>query len=353
MKNYKLYILLITNILFFSLVFSSCGLGGPTTGVFGSKDAGGVSSTLGSTTGVFKGRNRLTSGDPCFDSEDCKQLCASMLKSLSDQEECYDYSEEQVQAFRDTYNLLAFGDPDRLEKITSSEMEEFLDFGTDLWRDAIYGFERGLKKNCVVSGKVDDIDRENCRRSDYYQQAGYNNQGALEALTWIAKNNWLALLISDYDKNLVIMNALSEIAARGINSPTTRTNDVKDCLNGYATDLPMPLVGETFGLSVSSAKNRYIAFASPCLVEEFATGYKYDGRTHSYLVLSAKESNLESFKLGMEFLDSICSSKDDCEKGPFCKEFFCGSNSASDSDCKSDYEKVTQYYYGASNITCS
>ncbi len=169
------------------------------------------------STGVFNSQaGRLESEDICSGNTDCIELCDSMLRRLSDQEECYGYKESEVQVFRDVYNLLAVGNPRKLVQIDTDEMEDFLAFGPELWQDAIYGFERQRKENCVVnSGDSDPRDRDDCRLSNYYKQEGYWSDGAVAALAWIARNDWLAELITENDEDQLIMRSLLEILARG------------------------------------------------------------------------------------------------------------------------------------------
>ncbi len=212
MTKFKIKIQLIKYIIVFvsvlvvgSYMLLGCGVTPGHSGVF--------SSRLGETTGgnrrqeasgVFNTRSgrRLDSPDSCFKEEECQELCDSMLEKLSDQKECYTYTQKEVQAFRDTYNLLALGVRKKLDQITPAELEDFLEFGEVLWLNAITGFERGLKDGCSQGRK--------CRDEDYYLQRGYDRSGAANALSWIALNNWVAEKIATYDKDEAIMQKLIE-----------------------------------------------------------------------------------------------------------------------------------------------
>ncbi len=171
------------------------------------------------STGVFNSPSgRLESSDTCSKNEDCKELCNSMLQRFSDQKKCYDHKEKEVQSFRDTYNLLALGNPRKLARVDIDEMKKFLTFGPKLWQDAIYGFERERKEDCTPNdGKDDPTEREDCKLKGYYKQIGYWSSGAASALEWIATNDWLAELIIDHDKDdeYVIMKSLLDVLANG------------------------------------------------------------------------------------------------------------------------------------------
>ena len=204
-------------LLFFSLSLSSCGL---LVGYdFGSRPGVAFEDSRSDddSTGVFNSpAGRLESEDICFNNKNCVELCDSMLNRFSDQKECYDHTEKEVQSFRDVYNLLAIGNPRKLERVDTSEMEEFLVFGPALWTDAIYGFERGRKEDCIRnSGDQDPTNREDCRFDTYYKQDGYWSDGAAATLEWISRNNWLAKLITENDKKQTIMKALLDILAHG------------------------------------------------------------------------------------------------------------------------------------------
>ena len=159
---------------------------------------------------------RLESSSRCFDNKNCVEMCDSMLRKLAHQEKCYKKTENEVQALRDTYNLLALGNPEKLIEIEPEEMENFLEFGVELFQDTIYGFERQRKPGCKVeSNPADPREREDCKLKNYYRQDGYFSPGASAALTWIARNNWLAELLLEYDEDHVIMLSLLDILAHG------------------------------------------------------------------------------------------------------------------------------------------
>ena len=187
--------------------------------------------------GIFESRDgRLSSSSPCFVNESCKELCESMLRNLEDKEECYEYQEDEVQGFRDTYNLLAVGDSRKLEQITTSEMEKFLIFGPQFWQDAIKGFKTGIRNTEACDQEIaQDLDSRECRRDTYYIQKGYDKQGAANALSWIASNNWLAELVRDYDKERgnehSIMKALLDVISSGEGRVECSTySNAEDCL---------------------------------------------------------------------------------------------------------------------------
>ena len=190
--------------LIFCFIFVVCGLFAcGFVSELGNNRLAGVSqqASKSKTAGTYNSpAGRLSSSDTCSENDDCKDLCDSMLKKLSDQKDCYKKKEKEVQVFRDVYNLLATGDPRRMVSIDSDEMEDFLAFGPVLWKDAIYGFERNRKENCTPDrGKDDPRDREDCKLKGYYQQEGYDEEGAGEALKWIARNNWVAELLLEHD----------------------------------------------------------------------------------------------------------------------------------------------------------
>ena len=214
--NYPLKSLMLLGVLWLvGAGLSSCGLVGSNLGTSGGNNTSSQDSTR--EPGTFNSPNgRLTSRSTCLDNDDCVELCDSMLKHLYSQTYCYDYTEKEVQALRDTYNLLALGVSRKLSQIEPDDMETFLKFGTDLYRDAIYGFTRGWKDPCKYKPKdPDPTEREDCRLENYYQQEGYRSQSAANALKWIAENNWLAKLLKDNDKDHVIMLALLKILAEG------------------------------------------------------------------------------------------------------------------------------------------
>jgi len=230
------YIGIYTCLVLVSILFFSCGW-------LPSRDAGFTtrfeSSEVAETAGIFNSpAGRLTSRNPCLDNDDCVELCDSMLKKFADQNKCYNYSEDEVQNFRDVYNLLTIGSSRRLEEIRPDPLAEFLDFGPELWEDAIIGFERGLKENCtVVENPLDPRDREDCKFDEYYKQEGYWTEGSATTLDWIARNDWVAKLITKYDKEHVIMSALIDILANGGTDQIKNNQRYSDCNSGANSEL--------------------------------------------------------------------------------------------------------------------
>ena len=213
---YKKIIFILSVILIGSLF--SCGLANYNFG--SSPTPATIKNFNADSTGVFNSPSgRLESSDTCSKNEDCKELCNSMLQRFSDQKRCYEHKEKEVQSFRDTYNLLALGNPRKLARVDIDEMKKFLTFGPVLWHDAIYGFERERKDDCTPNdGKDDPTEREDCKLKGYYKQVGYWSSGAASTLEWIAKNDWLAELIiehDDEDDEHVIMTSLLDVLANG------------------------------------------------------------------------------------------------------------------------------------------
>ncbi len=206
-------------IVFCTFFLFSCGfLGGLSTNSSSSSLNFLDSRAKDESTGVYNNpAGRLESGSRCSENKDCVKMCDTMLRRLAHQEKCYKKKENEVQELRDTYNLLALGRPEKLVEIEPEEMENFLDFGPELFQDAIYGFERQRKKGCEVETNPEDPrDREDCKLENYYRQDGYFSPGASHALAWIARNNWLAKLILEYDKDdLSIMLSLLDVLAHG------------------------------------------------------------------------------------------------------------------------------------------
>ena len=204
---------------FITFFLFSCGfLGGLSTNSSSSSLNFLDSRAKDESTGVYNNpAGRLESGSRCSENKDCVKMCDTMLRRLAHQEKCYKKKENEVQELRDTYNLLALGRPEKLVEIEPEEMENFLDFGPELFQDAIYGFERQRKKGCEVETNPEDPrDREDCKLENYYRQDGYFSPGASHALAWIARNNWLAELILEYDKDdLSIMLSLLDVLAHG------------------------------------------------------------------------------------------------------------------------------------------
>ena len=223
-------------ILFISIMGFSCGLANYKL------NSGGTNSTLQNSQaqgqGVFVSpAGRLTSQSTCIDNTDCVQMCDSMLNRLSLQKECYDLKEEEVQALRDTFNLLALGRPNRLAKVDPEEMEKFLKFSPELYKSAIYGFRRGWKEGCTPNLRPSDPrDREDCKLKNYYQQDGYHSGSSSYALEWIASNNWLAEMLLEHDQDHIIMLSLLHILANGGEHPIEGSDKNKTCNIGDNTN---------------------------------------------------------------------------------------------------------------------
>ena len=274
------------------------------------------------SSGRFKTSRRLESDDTCEDSDDCRELCESMLKNFSDVRECYEYTETEVQTFRDVYDLLATGDFDRIVKIKSADLEKFLEFGPELWEDAIYGFETQRKPDCTPEfNPVDARDREDCQYSNYYIQLGYSSGGASNVLYWIARNDWVAELLVDFDKELLIMRALVRTLADG--GSLIRTIAV-----GYDPDNSFSSQAETMderedtcnldnddsdgyhGLFLvedleveGNYDNSYRAFAANCVDDDVRK---------NYFLVAAEEENRYSATLGHRLLKEFCDDRDNC-----------------------------------------
>ena len=259
--------------------------------------------------GVFKSpEGPLDSEDKCFRNKSCVELCDSMLKSFSDQKRCYNQTETAVQSFRDIYNLLAIGNSKKLEQITPKAMEAFLVFGPALWRDAIYGFERGRKENCEVNdGSDDPRQRENCKFENYYKQPGYDGKGAGTVLSWIARNNWLAKLLEEHDEDKKeVMTALLDILSTG--GPTESSKCPIE-----SGDFAFSFSGIGFSFSLSKDRKIYQSFGNSDCVDK-----------KSYFYLAHKEKNHEALAIGYDVLKTLCKKADittenACEIYFFCK----------------------------------
>lgn len=299
----KIYIISFIFCIISAFLFFSCGFANYAgQGAVGFQDSRTADDEKDESTGVFNSPSgRLESGNNCIDNDDCVELCDSMLQSFSDQKKCYDETEKEVQALRDVYNNLAIGNPRKLERLDESEMEPFLVFGPTLWEDAITGFERGRKENCKVNlDPVDARDREDCKFDDYYMQEGYWSSGAVAALEWIARNDWLSELIIENDEDSVIMKALLDVLAHGgidyrnrkpaDGSPTMETASVCDIssISVSAIDLDSTYISDV------KLKKHYKALGSDCL-----------GR-NNFLSLSVEEDNNYSVLLGHQVLDHLC-----------------------------------------------
>ncbi len=270
-----------------SFLILSCSPNLSQSGVFESRSG----SDAQERSGVFESSSgRLESEDVCFNNEDCVELCQSMLKKTSDQKACYEYAEKKVQSLRDIYNNLTIGSKNKLSEITPDEMEELLEFGFELWLDAISGFERDLKPGCTDNSR-------SCRGDDYYLQRGYTRKGAANALSWIARNDWLAELLLKYDKDHLVMLKLLDTLSEPTILPGYSSNDetkIKECpsTSNCANDL---------GLDVNCADNvsgndkQIKAFLSRCLDDD-----------HSYSSLSVRKNNPKSQELGEEVVEEIC-----------------------------------------------
>ena len=251
---------------------------------------------------------RLESDDKCFENSKCIEVCDSMLKNFKDQKDCYEEAENKVQSFKDTYSLLTFGSSRKLERIKPKDMETLLDFGPVLWRDAIYGFERGRKENCTVNlNPSDPRDREDCKLKDYYKQGGYDGEGASEALRWIAQNNWLGELLDELDKDEEVATALVNVLAKGLDS-----KDDTKCPGATSSgDFAHAIPSAVFDFSLDSDEDLYQAFGHDDCV---------DG--DHFFNLAVEGENNFSANVGYELLKELCnrsSIQDNCEKYFFCK----------------------------------
>lgn len=248
-------------------------------GASGTTSGGANTTRLSSTRG---GR-----ANTCFDNEDCSQLCATMLKDLEDLEKCHRLSQTRVQALNDTYNLLKTGEARKLEKITKEEMENFLKFGPELWRDAIDGFIVGLKDTEECSPPEKRPVPRRCRRSNYYEQRGYTKEGAGDALSWIASSDWLAALLQKHDRkskeNYMVLAALTQVLA------THEKSNRFDYRGKITCDTFTPGCGTkpTF----ASTEDLEKVFACKCL---------HKGK-YSYCRLAYEEEAEESEDLGADF----------------------------------------------------
>ncbi len=272
-------------------------------------------------------RPRLSSKNTCFENEDCQDLCHSMLKDLEALQRCYRHSEEEVQGFKDTYELLENGEHRKLEKITEEEMELFLKFGPELWKSAIKGFEKGRKEEdleitkddgskttCKELAKEDNADSRRynrfCRRDNHYKQFAYSQEGAADALSWIASNDWLAKLLLKHDKDrhekFSILKALTYQIKNGKGRLSCHTPKLKDdisddwckqqCASGGCSDEdPENFTDSTEG------------FWKYCL---------HKGRSN-YCQMAACEEAEEALKLGKNFEEEMSIAQDK----QYCTEF--------------------------------
>ena len=272
-----------------------------TSGVFDNNQNQFSSDDSTETSGIFESADgRLNSDDLCYNNESCVELCNSMLKDFSDQKRCYSYQEVDVQAFRDTYNNLALGQ--NLGDVDSDEMESFLDFGAEMWRDAITGFERDWQSGCEVGA---DERLSDCQGDDYYLQRGYTRRGAAAALSWIARNDWLAKLLLDYDNDFVVMDALVNVLMDpdipkkydiGYN-PDPKNKDVVDSIKVFPDEEQCksyiggstangPILDLRSDLTLTEGRT----FNIPCLDQGL-----------NYILLARKYDNEESILLGNRY----------------------------------------------------
>ena len=297
----KIYIISFVFCFIFALCLFSCGFANYTSqGGVGFLDSRNAEDEDDESTGVFNSPSgRLESSNTCSDNEECVELCDSMLQRLSDQDKCYDETEEEVQALRDVYNLLAIGNPRKLERVDKDEMEPFLIFGPEIWKDAITGFEKGRKENCVENLNPEDSrDREDCKFDNYYKQEGYWSSGAVAALKWIARNNWLAELILENDDDNIIMTSLLDVLAHG------GDGEEEDHRDGVCPLKPALVVVPPISIKLGG---HYQALGSDCL----------DGK--SFLSLAVEEENNYSVHLGHEVLEDICNrGEQSCVKYFYC-----------------------------------
>ena len=263
------------------------------------------------STGVFNSpAGRLESEDICSDNDDCVKLCDSMLKRFSDQKKCYDQKEKEVQVFRDVYNQLAIGNPRKLERVDTEQMEEFLIFGPELWKDAITGFEKGRKENCTTNLDPEDPrDREDCKFDTYYKQDGYWSSGAAAALEWIGRNDWLSELIEKNDEDHVIMKALLDVLAHGGKDHSDdgvddgEPEDHRANVCALATNIDPSSATTSFSVKL---ENHYKALGSDCLGGQ------------NYLHLAVQRENKNSVNLGHQVLDDLCGRRESCIKYFYC-----------------------------------
>lgn len=263
------------------------------SGVFGNDQEVLASRDATESSGIFESADgRLNSDDLCYNNESCVEMCDSMLKDFSDQKRCYAYQEVEVQEFRDIYNELALGQ--HLGDVDSDEMESFLDFGVELWRDAITGFERDWEDGCTV----DEGERlSDCQGRNYYLQRGYTRQSAADVLSWIARNDWLAKLLLDYDNNLTIMDTLVDILIdpnipnkyRHDNRNNTNSAEVISSIEDFPDECQT-----ADGNNPDPPANRVDAFKMNCL----AQGLNYESLAEDY-------DNDESVQLGDRYCRHI------------------------------------------------
>lgn len=270
----------------------SCGLAGSGFGSSGFS-ADNSEEDEDTSDGEFRVKSGpLESEDTCIKNKDCVQLCDSMLSQFSDQAKCYEETETAVQSFRDVYNLLALGVPRKLEKIDPSDMEDFLTFSAGLWKDAVFGFERGRKEDCNPNdGSTDPTLRENCKFEDYYQQLGYDYDGADSALQWIIENDWLAELINKYDEDQIILKALFTV----LDDPTSAMNRIT-VGSSYAqcTESRLTLPSSGFTLREED-EDVYRTLGANCV-----------GADDNYFHLSVQEENDQAIMAGHELLRQLC-----------------------------------------------
>ena len=295
----KIYIISFIFCIISAFLFFSCGFANYAgQGAVGFQDSRTADDEKDESTGVFNSPSgRLESGDTCIDNDDCVELCDSMLQRFSDQKKCYDKTETEVQALRDVYNNLAIGNPRKLERLDKSEMEPFLVFGPTLWKDAITGFERERKENCEVNdGSEDARDREGCKFDNYYMQEGYWSSGAVAALEWIARNDWLSELIIENDEDSVIMKALLDVLAYGGIDYSDGEGDrgTNGSPGRETASVCRPLASLTSPTTIKLG-NHYKALGSDCL------------SGNNFLSLSVEEDNNYSVLLGHQVLNHLCS----------------------------------------------
>ena len=305
--------------LFFVLGLFSCGLLDDLGSSAPRADFLDSRSEEDESTGVFNSPSGpLESEDLCVNNDDCVQLCDSMLSRFSDQEKCYGHKEKEVQVFRDTYNVLAIGNPRKLIRVDSEKMEEFLIFGPELWKTAINGFERGRIEDCILNDGAEDIrDYEDCKFETYYKQEGYWSSGAAATLEWIARNSWLAKLMVEHDDDHVIIQTLLDVLSKGGDGEAEdRVEDGEDGVSICNLDLEsengngrLDLDSPPTGVSVSQQQeDRYKAFGANCI----------DNHSLSYMLLAVKENNKDSVNLGHQVVGELCSSRGHCIEYFYC-----------------------------------
>ena len=311
--------------LFFVLGLFSCGLLDDLGSSAPRADFLDSRSEEDESAGVFNSPSGpLESEDLCVNNDDCVQLCDSMLSRFSNQEKCYGYKEKEVQAFRDTYNVLAIGNPRKLIRVDSEKMEEFLIFGPELWKTAINGFERGRIEYCEPELDPNDIrDYEDCKFETYYKQEGYWSSGAAATLEWIARNSWLAKLMVEHDDDHEIIQTLLDVLAKGGDGEAEdRMEDGEDGVsicnldleseNGNGNgrlDLEDPSPPPPANVSVpSQQEDRYKAFGASCI----------DDHSLSYMLLAVEENNKDSVNLGHQVVGELCNSRGHCIEYFYC-----------------------------------